>query len=243
MNRIKNNINNLINLWATVSKPTNGYGSDGSISYSKVTGSEWPNKIWLNQTITTNALSHTKELIEKSNNNLRFVDFEFDGETNEKLIESSGYKLTSTLPGMHLQLTKTFPDTVKLNFELVTTEVEAKIWCEIFKQSFGYLISEDLVIKSMHRVSYYIAFYNNAPVGTIKLHLTNETAGIYSLGVPSSMRGNGFAKEIMYFILNKAIKLGATVAVLQASALAQGMYERLGFKKDFTMNSYELKTQ
>jgi Acetyltransferase (GNAT) family. len=243
MKHINANISNLTSLWTTVSKPFDGCADDDTISYSQINNSEWPNKVWLNKTLTNNTtLKHTKELIKKSKNTLRLVDFEFNGNSNTELIESSGYKLTSSLPGMSIKLTKPFNSKTKLSFKLVTNAADAKVWCAIFEQSFGYVISEDLVIKNLHKINFYIAFNSDIPVGTIKSYQTNTVIGIYSLGVPIHMRGNGYAKEIMYFILNKAIEQQATLAILQASKLAEGMYERLGFKKDFTINFYKLKT-
>lgn len=244
MKHINDNIYNLTSLWATVSKPFNGYASDGSLSYGQVKTSEWPNKIWIDQMLTSKLLTNIKELVKTSQSNMSFVDFEYEEKIdNENLIINNGFKLTSSLPGMSLKLTKPFDAKTKLHFSLVTNVNEAKIWCDIFKQSFGYVISEDLVTKSLHKVNYYIAFNDNTPVGTVKFYQTNKVAGIYSLGVPSNMRGNGYAKEIMYFILNKSIEQGATLATLQASKLAEGMYKKLGFQKDFTMHSYKLKIQ
>lgn len=242
MENIKNNINNLTSLWTTVSKPFSGYASDDVISYSQIQTSEWPNKIWSKEKLTSNVLKNIKNLINKSTVNLRFVDFEYEGINNNKLIEDFDFVLTSSLPGMYLKLTTPFETKGRLNFSMVTNASEAKIWCDIFRRSFGYIISEDVIIKSMHQINYYIAYENNNPVGVIKLHLANNVAGIYSLGVPHISRGKGYAKEIMHFILNKSIEQGAILATLQASKLAQDMYEKLGFKKDFTMNSYKLKT-
>lgn len=243
MENINQNIYNIIKLWETVSKPFNGYATDAIISYSQVQNSEWPNKIWSNQKITPDILNNIKMLIETSQTNLRFIDFEYDGETNKKLIENSDFELTSSLPGMHLRLTKPFDIKTRLKFKMVTETSEAKIWCAIFKLSFNYIISEDLVIKNMNKVHFYIAFENEEPVGVVKLYLANSIAGIYSLGVPAHFRGKGYAKEIMHFVLNKALQQEATLATLQASKSAHGMYERLGFKKDFKMNTYKLQTQ
>jgi len=243
MKYINDNIYNLTSLWATVSKPFNGYASDGTIGYSRIQHSEWPNKIWSNQKLTPETLQNIKILIETSQINMRFIDFEYEDRTNNNLIKNSGLEHASSLPGMHIKLTKPFETHTRLNFKMVTKIYEAKIWSDIFKQSFGYVISEDLVIKNMNKVHFYIAFDESKPIGVVKLHLTKNVAGIYSLGVPTTFRGKGYAKEIMHFVLNKAMEQGATLATLQASKLAQGMYERMGFEKDFTMHSYKLKTQ
>jgi ribosomal protein S18 acetylase RimI-like enzyme len=243
MEHIEYNIHNLLNLYATVGKPFNGYASDSAIGYSRIQASEWPNKIWSNQKLTPDVLQNIKIIIESSQINLRFIDFEFDGRANHTLIEQVGFELSSSMPGMHLKLTQPFITHKRLSFKMLTEMAEAKIWTAVFKQSFGYVISEDLVLKNLNKIHFYIAFEDSKPIGVVKLHLTNNIAGIYGLGVPVAFRGNGYAKEIMHFVLNKAIQQGATVATLQASKLGQRMYERMGFKNDFTMHSYKLKTQ
>lgn len=95
----------------------------------------------------------------------------------------------------------------------------------------------------MDKIKYYLIYDKKTVVGTTILHHTNNIAGIHSLGILQDMRGKGYAKEIMHFILNEAIKKGATLATLQASSIAKKMYEKIGFKTDFTMNNYKLKTQ
>lgn len=243
MKYINYNIDNLLNLWTTVSKPFKGHASDTVIGYSQIQSSEWPNKIWSTQKLTSEILNNIQNLINESQINLRFVDFTYKGRTNKKRIEDFGFELTSSLPGMSLELTKSTIRSKPLNFLMVTNAHEARIWCDIFYQSFGYVISQDIVIKTMYKVHFYIAFKNKTPVGVIKLHLTNNVAGIYSLGVPVQFRGKGYAKDIMHFILNYAYENDATVATLQASKLAENMYKDLGFQKDFIMNNYKFKTQ
>ncbi len=243
MKHIKSNIDNLTHLWKTVSKLSNGYAKDDAISYSLIESSEWPNKIWSGQMLTQDILQNIRFLIKNSKIDLQLVDFEYNNRSNKAFMEANGFHLSSSMPGMHLKLTGPFETRQRLDFILVTNKDQAKIWCQNFKASFGYVISEDLVIKSMHKVNYYLAFDKDVPVGTVKIHRIKNVAGIYSLGVPPNVRGHGYAKDILYFTLHTAFRQGAVVATLQASKAAQGMYEQLGFKTDFTMNNYKLKTQ
>lgn len=243
MKHINANIFNVTNLWASVSKPFNGYASDGTISYSRIRNSEWPNKIWSNQVLTSETLENIKTLVKTSEITMRFIDFEYVNRTNNELIKSSGLEHTSSLLGMHLKLTNHFETHSRVHVKMVTKTSEAKVWSAVFKQSFDYAISENVIIKNMDKIQFYIAFDETKPIGAVKLHITKNIAGIYSLGVPKTFRGKGYAKEIMHFVLNNAMQQGATLATLQASKLGQGMYERMGFQKDFTMNSYKLKIQ
>jgi ribosomal protein S18 acetylase RimI-like enzyme len=242
MENIKNNINNLTNLWTIASKPFNGFATDYLISYCQINNSEWPNRIWTTQQLSIRILQSIKEITENSDTNLKFVNFENLEANNTILIESLGFKLTSSLPGMSLKLNQYFPKSTRIKLEMVTNKAEAKKWSSVFKEAFGYLISAETVLKSMHKTNYYLIYDKKTVVATIVLHQTNNIAGIHSLGVLPNMRGKGYAKEIMHYILNEAIKQGATQATLQASSVAKKMYEKLGFKTDFTMNNYELKT-
>lgn len=243
MENIKNNINNLTNLWTIASKPFNGFATDHLISYCQINNAEWPNRIWATQQLSVDIIQNIKEISENSNANLRFVNFENLEVNNTTIIESLGFKLTSSLPGMSLKLNQYIPQSTRINLKMVTNKAEAKKWSSIFKEAFGYLISAETVLKSMDKIKYYIIYDKKTVIGTIILHQTNNIAGIHSLGVLPDMRGKGYAKEIMHFILNEALKQGATLATLQASSIAKKMYENLGFKIDFTMNNYKLKTQ
>jgi len=242
MKNIKNNVNNLTNLWTIASKSFNGFATDHLISYCQINNAEWPNRIWTTQHLSVDIIQSIKEISENSNANLRFVNFENLEANNTNLIESLGFKLTSSLPGMSLKLNQYFPKSTRVKLKMVKTKAEAKKWSSIFKEAFGYLISAETVLKSMHKTNYYLIYDQKIVVGTIILHYTNNIVGIHSLGVLPDMRGKGYAKEIMHFILNEAIKQGATLATLQASSIVKKMYEKLGFKTDFTMNNYELKT-
>ncbi|MFH4965726.1 GNAT family N-acetyltransferase [Gaetbulibacter sp. M235] len=241
MNTVKTNINNLTNLWAMAGKPFTGFATDNVISYSLINHSEWPNKIWSNQDLTIEIVKSIRDFIQHSDLKIRFATFEHSDTNHDDLIEDFGFKLTSALPGMSLKLSQSFPQPTRLEFTMVTSETEAKIWSQTFKNSFGYLISKDTVLKTMPSIKYYLAFDNKEPVGTIILHQTNRVAGIHSLGVPTNSRGKGYAKEIMHYILNEAMRSDAEYATLQASKMAKGMYEQLGFTVDFTMKNYELK--
>jgi hypothetical protein len=42
----------------------------------------------------------------------------------------------------------------------------------------------------------------------------------------------------MGFVLNRAIILGASHVTLQASAMGKGLYDKLGFREDFTIKNY-----
>lgn len=141
------NINNLTNLWTIASKPFNGFATDHLISYCQINNAEWPNRIWTTQQLSVDIIQSIKEISENSNANLLFVNFENLEANNTNLIESLGFKLTSSLPGMSLKLDQYFPKSTRINLKMVKTKAEAKKWSSIFKEAFGYLISAETVLK------------------------------------------------------------------------------------------------
>lgn len=242
MDTVELNKNNLTNLWEVVSKPYDGFARDNFINYSHIKHFDWPNKIWVIHKLSSKVMNSIKSIVKNSNSKLLFVSFDSLDNTRNEFVENYEFKLKSTLPGMSLKLKDPFPESTRLNYKTVINEDLALIWSSLFEKSFGYKIDKDIVLKSMQTIRYYLAFYNEKAIGTFIMHYTGKTLGIHCLGIPAYYRGNGYAKEMMHYILNKAIQQHSAVATLQASSMAQGMYERLGFTVDFMMNTYELKT-
>jgi GNAT superfamily N-acetyltransferase len=61
-------------------------------------------------------------------------------------------------------------------------------------------------------------------------HDVADTAGIYLVATALSARGRGLATELMRGLLIHARDRGCTAAVLQATALGHGVYQRVGFR-------------
>ncbi|WP_186826834.1 GNAT family N-acetyltransferase [Seonamhaeicola algicola] len=242
MNITESNIKNLTHLWAIAGKSYDNYIKNHNISYSLVINSQWPNRVWLNNTPNKEQLLLVKKIINNSNTNLKLVLFESLENNYSNYIEQNGFFKTSSLPGMSLHLkNNTFPSSSIIKLKRVNNIKSAKVWCNIFKTCFKYEINELLICRLMKQTNFYIAFSNVDPIGTVILHQTNKIAGIHSMGVLPSKRGYGYAKAIMLNILNKATVRGCEYATLQASNMAQHLYRKLGFKIDFKMNHYEIK--
>jgi GNAT superfamily N-acetyltransferase len=61
-------------------------------------------------------------------------------------------------------------------------------------------------------------------------HDVADTAGIYLVATALSARGRGLATELMRGLLIHARDRGCTAAVLQATTLGHGVYQRVGFR-------------
>lgn len=142
--------------------------------------------------------------------------------------------------GMSLQLDKLFELSDVLTYKRVSTVADAHLWSAIYPQCFGYIISEEILVKTKHDIAYYLFYANDEIVGTAIYFPSELVLGIHGVGIVPAMRKKGFAEEIMRILLNKAIEDGFAYATLQASPLGKGIYKRLGFTEDFTIKNYGL---
>jgi ribosomal protein S18 acetylase RimI-like enzyme len=66
-----------------------------------------------------------------------------------------------------------------------------------------------------------------------------DDLGFYFVATDPQVRGRGLARRLTAVALADAQRRGLATASLQASALGQPVYERLGFAGDFRMQMYE----
>ena len=156
------------------------------------------------------------------------------------ILENNGFKLKFEQIGMSRKLNTSFEIKNSLYIQTVSNNSEAKLWTEIFKNSFGYTINLETIIKTFKKINYYIAFHNNVAVGTAMSFKTNNIMGVHSVGIPPEMRRKGYAEQIMKILINLAVKNGCEYMTLQASDMGKNMYLKLGFKEQFTIKNYLL---
>ncbi|WKK81043.2 GNAT family N-acetyltransferase [Marivirga arenosa] len=236
MNKNKN-IENLISLWRLVGQIGGDHLITDRYELSAVTLSEWPNRIWFNGYIDT-------ELLEHLSNNYKLKDFTFPlmGESsvhNEKIFRKAEFDLKSLQYGMLKQLEGINLADDRVKVVKVTEPNQAYIWSNLFEASFGYMIHPDTVALTMKVVDYYIATYEDQPVGTAVLFFSNsDIAGIHSMGIIPEMRKNGFARSLLLQTLKIAEDKGANWATLQASDSGRPLYKQVGFKEEFIIKNY-----
>jgi GNAT superfamily N-acetyltransferase len=241
LNTIQSNIENLTSLWKTAAIPFDGYFNHRSYSYVEVNNSDWPNRIWFNNNVTTDDLEMALKNIKPGNTKFHLPLWHIYNNTAYEMIEAKGFPKTSEQAGMSLPLQEPFELKNMLEYKVVSTEAEATLWTNLFPQAFGYRIHPAILMKTMGRIQYYIAYYQNQPIGTAILYITGNIAGIHAVGVIPDMRRKGFAEEIMKFIINKSIELNAVYATLQASKMGKDLYLKMGFADEFVINNYRLR--
>lgn len=244
MTNKKLNISNLLDLWKNATEPFNTFNGDEHLGYCFIKNSQWPNKIWLKKNHNVSILNDISLLLKSGLDNQTFTYFDKDSEKINLVFDYYGFEQVSAQYGMSLILkeidhlkTKPF-----IKLDLVTDVNKAGLWSNNFKKAFGYLISKETINKTFQKINYYNIFLNNDIVGTVICHKTLTTLGIHSLGIIPAMRGKGLATQIMYKIINDAKIGGSQIVTLQASQMAKSMYEKMGFKTDFLMRNYKLKT-
>lgn len=237
---VKINIENLTSLWKTVSIPFKGFFPDGEFDYCQIQNSDWPNRLWFKQKVNEQSLNKAIETINSSSVNLSFSYWgDFNSPINQ-LIEKSGFTKKSEQIGMSLKLNQKFQEQNRLSFQIVTEQVQAKIWADLYPQSFGYQISDEILIKTSREVQYYLIYFGNNPIGTAITFQTDNIIGIHGVGIIPEMRKRGFAEEIMCFLLNRAFDAKIEYATLQSSTMGKGIYLRMGFTENFLITNYLL---
>lgn len=237
MNQIQLNTNNLTKLW-TLGGMTSGhfYANDDYV-VSLVHSSEWPNRLWFNHVPDERVMD---EIFERWDmNDITVPVWGNDLQRKEDVLKSYGFKQKNVLTGMSLSLGVPIQLTNRLIVNKVDSGIKAKEWSELFLSAFGYHIDFKTVINTMHKVDYYIGSFNGKPVGTGALYIDPlGVAGIHSMGIVPDQRRKGYAEELLLSLLNTAKLKGAEYAMLQASAMGEGLYLKTGFKTDFQLKNF-----
>jgi ribosomal protein S18 acetylase RimI-like enzyme len=240
LNTIKVNIHNLISLWQKAATPFEGCYQSDDFSYCYVKNSEWPNRLWFPQELTEKTIQAAIKQVHSTSKNLVIPYWDIYNSTSYKILESAGFKEKTVQIGMSLKLQERLEKHLRLKFEKIYKANLATSWADVFPKAFGYRISEEVLIKSHNDIEFYLASYLGEPVGTAIVYQTNDIVGIHGIGIIPEMRRQGFAEEIMEFVLNRAVCLNASYVTLQSSSMGKGLYDKLGFKEDFTIKNYIL---
>lgn len=235
------NIENLTALWKQAGLPFNGCVEGEEFSYCEVPHSEWPNRIWFNEDISEELITKAAESIAGKSTRFTLPYWDIYNSNSFEILNALGFEKRTEQIGMSLKLHQPFQQTIRLDHQRVTDPTAAKLWSDLFKQAFGYYISEEILMRTLKNIEYYIAYYETQPVGTAILYNTGNISGIHAVGVIPEMRRKGFADDMMAFILNRAIASHAAYATLQASAMGKGLYLKLGFKEEFIIRNYFFK--
>lgn len=237
---INKNIDNLTSLWKTVGKSVGSYFEEPKFNYSLVHDSDWPNRIWFNSKINIKNLKAAVHFLLNNSIGLTIPRWDNNNTSDDELFEMLNLILKFKQVGMSMKLDSKFDFQKRLIIKKISSPEEIKEWVDIYPQAFGYKISRETLIATNDKINYYLAILNKEPIGTAIVHKTNNVSGIHGVGVIPSARRKGFAEEIMKHVINESIDNEMEYSTLQASEMGKGIYLRLGYSEDFTINNYIL---
>jgi len=241
MNIINANIDNLTSLWEKSGMAYESFFPYSKFNYCFVNNSDWPNRLWFNQSIDNELITLVKEKISSIAIPLTIAYWDTNKNSSLVELESHGFTKLFEQVGMSLKLANPLNIKSDLDIQLVSNKSDANTWAKLFEKSFGYKILPDTIIKTISEIDYYIAYSQNRPVGTAISFKTNDIMGIHSVGIPPELRRKGYAKQIMKLLINDAIKKGCEYMTLQASDMGKSLYLNLGFEEQFVIRNYSLK--
>ena len=241
MDLLHNNIHNLTSLWKTVGQAVGAYRSTPGFDVCVVDDSEWPNKLWFHGDINDERLTAAKDQLRAFPTAVGVPYFDIYRSQSYQRLETNGFEQQSEQIGMVLPLSQPLEQSDTLRIERVTDEPIARGWEAIFQRAFGYHISYRLLLPAYEKTSFWMAYYQDKPVGTAILHHTDERVmGVHGMSVLPKMRRKGLAEQMMRQLLNQSLDRGFQYATLQASAMGKGLYQKLGFQEQFVMKNYTL---
>ena len=240
----KLNIDNLTSLWQLVDRRAGAYVQGDVFDHGTITYSDWPNKLWFTRKPTPEDIIVAKEIIASASTKLTIPYWEIPGNDYESLLVKNGFEKILEQVGMALDLSKGDFTPSGLKLQKVENSKTAQLWESLFERAFNYRIHHELILKSLDAVDYLIAYDGTSPVGTaITFGTGNRIVGIHAMGIIPEMRRKGYAEKMMQSMLHEATGSGYSHAVLQASAMGKGLYEKLGFEEQFEMRNYALLIQ
>ncbi len=194
---------------------------------------------------TEQDIAVAKGYFSKINKSFQFCAHEPISEQCAGLFKEQGFVLETVLPGM------IFSDTFELpiNKNVLTviqpsTEEELSQYITLVSEAYdlpGWLarqiLNADFI--AQQNVHLYLALVDGVPVSTSMLVNTPEVAGIYWVATGKTARKKGYGERVTWHAVREALKQGHSSVILQASAMGEPIYQRMGFK---TICRYQLWT-
>lgn len=235
--RKHSNVLNLSELWKIGGLFAGEFISENKVFASLVSQGDWPNKVWITGSLNPQKLLAIQSLSKGKSFSLAL----WEDENKDNLLAEFGFHSSSELVGMSCDLASFSSQyDSPIDLQLATTPEQASIWSQVFVDAFGYEIPPSTVLALEGNVSFYIAWFEENPIGTSMIFTDSQgVSGIYSIGVVPSSRGMGLANHLFEATLTQVKKFGSNTAILQASAMGLGLYLKYGFQPDFKIRFYK----
>lgn len=83
-----------------------------------------------------------------------------------------------------------------------------------------------------------VAYVEGEPAAAALVQLTHGIAGVYWVGTTEAARGRGLGEAVTRAVTNRAFERGARAVSLQASAMGEPIYRRIGYRELFRYVTY-----
>jgi len=161
------------------------------------------------------------------------------------LLCQRGYERREETPGMILAPLHESPrPPARLEIRRVEGPEDLAAFQRIAFEAFGLpaelgaaYLTEQLL--ALPQVCGYLGCDDGEPVATSLLFTTGDVAGIYWVATASEQRGRGFGEALTWAAVRGGRARGARLASLQASALGEPVYARMGFETPIRYVHYE----
>ncbi len=186
--------------------------------------------------VTEQDITVAKDYFSKINKSFQFCVHEPWSVQSRDLFKEQGFVLETVLPGM------TFPDDRELpvNNDVLSviqpsTEDELSQYITLVCEAYELpewlarqILNTDFIAQP--NVHLYLALVEGIPVSTSMLVNTPEVAGIYWVATGKASRKKGYGELVTWHAVREALQQGYSNVILQASAMGQPIYQRMGFE-------------
>lgn len=129
-----------------------------------------------------------------------------------------------------------------LSVKSIETPEDIRQWVTVCSEGFGYSMDLSVIekIAADQNIRLFSGIYENQVAATALIFKTGDFVGVHQLSVNQAFRGKGIARHFMEYLLWFAeSQWQASAVVLQSSEAGLALYERLGFIKQFVIQSYQ----
>ncbi len=167
----------------------------------------------------------------------------------EATFAERGLTLADDEPGMLARIDDLpLPEPDVLTVDTVRDERAYSEWADVFRDAFGFPTDVAQLVRDAHAWpclhdngrTYLLMRRSGEAVATGLLHSACGVAGVYGIGVRRAFQKQGLGALATLLTVREGARLGAQLAVLQATKAGFPVYERLGFKTVCSFRSWRI---
>lgn len=227
----RSNLDNLTALWRALGAGSVPLASGARLSLSR----SWPHRLWcdVDRSDTGEERARLTAVAAAAPRELTLPRWRrAPAAEPEPEFAAAGFAVAFRQTVMGARLDELRRDAIEVpTLDLADGAADVAAWCDVAARSFGYAIDPAAVARLVGRddTSLLLAERDGVAVGTGLLFATGEVAGLHMVGVPPEARRSGIAGAIMLRLCDEAARRGLSRVTLQASAMGEGLYRKLGF--------------